>query len=127
VTGRTKFRSHEEYIAAAAAEARPRLHRIQSIVEASVPGAVRRIGYNIPAYALGRTFFYFAAFKRHIGIYPPLADDAKLVVELAPFRNEKGNLAFPLNAPLPEALVGRVAVALAKQYAGKPPTAAVKR
>jgi uncharacterized protein YdhG (YjbR/CyaY superfamily) len=127
VTRRTKFRSHEEYIAAAAAEARPRLHRIQAIVEAQVPGAVRTIGYNIPAYALARTFFYFAAFKRHIGIYPPVVADAKLAEELAPFANEKGNLAFPLDAPLPEALVGRIAAALAKQYAGKPPAAPAKR
>lgn len=113
----TKFRTHEEYIASAAADVRPRLHRIQAIVEARVPGAIRCIGYNIPAYALGRTFFYFAAFKRHIGIYPPVLADGPLIAELVAFRNEKGNLAFPLGDPLPEELIGRVAAALAQQYA----------
>ncbi|MBI4985982.1 MAG: hypothetical protein HZC24_11765, partial [Rhodocyclales bacterium] len=63
-----------------------------------------------------RIFFYFAAFKKHIGIYPPVSKDAALIGELEPFRGEKGNLAFPLDQPLPAELIGRVAVALHREY-----------
>jgi uncharacterized protein YdhG (YjbR/CyaY superfamily) len=73
----------------------------------------------MPAFRLGRTFFYFAAFKKHIGIYPPVTDDQQLISELAPFRNEKGNLAFPYDQDLPLTLIGRVATALAIQYGKK--------
>ena len=65
-------------------------------------------------------FFYFAAFKKHIGIYPPVTQDAQLIQELAPYRGEKGNLSFPLGEPLPIDLIGRVAVALSREYARAP-------
>ena len=73
----------------------------------------------MPAFRRGKVFFYFAAFKRHIGIYPPLHDDAALVAELEPFRGPKGNLSFPLDQPLPLELIGRVAEALHRQYSGR--------
>ena len=114
-----KFTSHDEYIAAAHPQAQPILRQIGGIVEARVPQAVRCISYNMPAFSLARTFFYFAAFKKHIGIYPPVTDDLRLINELAPFRNEKGNLAFPYDEDLPLALIGRVATALATQYGKK--------
>ena len=110
------FKTHEEYFAHCPAEARVLLGRIQHEVEGRVPGATRCVGYNMPAFRLRRVFFYFAAFKKHIGIYPPVKRDAALIAELAPYRNEKGNLSFPLNEPLPLDLIGRVAVALHREY-----------
>ena len=114
---RPKFTSHEQYIAAAPEGAREILLRIQSLVEAALPGAERCIGYNMPAYRLGKVFFYFAAFKNHLGIYPPLREHPALQHEIAAFSNEKGNLAFKYSAPIPYDLIVRVAVALAEEYA----------
>lgn len=116
MAGRPKIESHEHYIESAAEEAQEILTRIQALVESKVPKATRCISYSMPAFKLGKTFFYFAAFKKHIGVYPPMTADEALVAELAPYRNEKGNLAFPLNEPMPYELIGRVAVALSKQY-----------
>ncbi len=109
---------HDDYIAAAAPGARAGLHAIQAKVEALLPDATRCIGYKMPAYRHTKVFFYFAAFKKHIGVYPPVRDEA-LVRELAPYRGEKGNLSFPLSEPLPLDLIGRVAVALYHQYEKK--------
>jgi hypothetical protein len=50
-------------------------------------------------------------------VYPPVTDDNALIEELQPYRNDKGNLAFPLNQPISDELIGRVADALSKQYA----------
>ena len=116
---RPKFTSHEQYIAAAPEQAQAMLLRIQSLVEAALPEAERCIAYNMPAYRLGKVFFYFAAFKNHLGIYPPLKADAALLREVAPFSNEKGNLAFKYAAPIPYELIARVAVALAREYASR--------
>jgi uncharacterized protein YdhG (YjbR/CyaY superfamily) len=110
------FASHEEYFEQAAPEAQPLLAAIQVRVEALLPGVTRCISYRMPAFRAKRVFFYFAAFKKHIGVYPPLTADAALVEELAPYRGPKGNLSFPLNRPLPIDLIGRVAVALHRQY-----------
>ena len=113
---RLKFKSHEHYIESAAIETQDILLHIQRIVENLVPDASRCISYNIPAYKLEKTFFYFAAFKKHIGIYPPVTSDKALIKELRPYRNIKGNLIFPLNQEIPYELIGRVALTLSREY-----------
>lgn len=111
-----KLPSHDEYFATAPPDVRRLLLDIQARVEALLPTATRCISYNMPAYRDGRVFFYFAAFKKHIGIYPPVTRDAALLRELEPFRGPKGNLQFPLERPLPIDLIGRVASALHREY-----------
>ena len=66
---------------------------------------------------------YFAAFKKHIGVYPPVRD-AKLRKEIARYAGPKGNLQFPLTERIPYALIGRIAKARAKENATR---AAVRR
>ena len=114
------FVTHDDYFATVSPEVRPLLEAIQAEVERRVPGAARCIAYQMPSYRLpggkGRVFFYFAAFKKHIGVYPPVGDPALLAV-LAPWRGPKDNLIFPLKDSLPVDLIGRVAEALAGQYA----------
>lgn len=113
--------AHDTYFAAVPDAVRPRLQAIQAQVEALLPQATRCIGYRMPAYrGRKRIFFYFAAFKKHIGVYPPLRHDAALIAELAPYRGEKGNLSFPLNQPLPIELIGRVAAALQREIDPQP-------
>jgi uncharacterized protein YdhG (YjbR/CyaY superfamily) len=113
------FTSHDEYFALQPADIRSRLELIQKEVEANVPGATRTISYNMPAFTKERTFFYFAAFKKHIGIYPPITDDLDLIAETEDFRGPKGNLSFSHANELPLPLIGRVAAALALQYGTK--------
>lgn len=114
-----KFASHEEYIASTPSDVRTILLKVQVLVEKALPEAKRCIGYGMPAYRDGKIFFYFAGFKNHLGVYPPLREDASLIAELAPYRNEKGNLAFKYKEPIPYELIGRVAVALCREYARK--------
>lgn len=81
-----------------------------------MPGATECISYQMPAFRHKKVFFYFAAFKSHIGVYLPVQDQ-DLVAELARYRGPKGNLQFPLNEPMPYALIARVARSLAQQDA----------
>ena len=118
------FADHAAYLAAVSEPVQPVLREILARVQALIPDAQPCISYQMPAFragpangrAQGKVFFYCAAFKHHIGVYPPVTVDAALVEELAPWRNDKGNLAFPLNQPMPFALIERVALALATQY-----------
>ena len=118
-----RFASHDQYFAAQAPAVQAILTEIQRRVETQLPDAVRCIGYNMPAFRRGKIFFYFAAFKKHIGIYPPVTADQALIASLAPFRGPKGNLSFRLDQPIPYELIARVADALAVQYRsdGSPP------
>ena len=116
MTTRQTFASVDEYIDAADPKVREILRTIRNLVAASVPGATECICYQIPAFRHEKVFFYFAAFKSHIGVYPPV-QDPDLVAELARYSGPKGNLQFPLNEPMPYALIARVARSLAQQYA----------
>lgn len=118
MTVRAAFASHEAYIAAMPAPVQAVLLQVQARVEAALPAAVRCISYGMPAYRGDKkVFFYFAGFKQHLGIYPPVKQDPALMAELAPFRNEKGNLSFPYKHPIPYDLIVKVALCLAKEYA----------
>jgi len=113
---RPKFATVDDYLATVSPDVRPIMEAIRDIVRRSVPAAQETISYQMPAFKLGHVFFYFAAFKRHVGIYPPVKGDENLERELRPYRGEKGNLKFPLNQPIPFDLIGRVAQALAEQH-----------
>jgi hypothetical protein len=55
-----------------------------------------------------------------IDIYLPVTVDTALIALTAAYRNEKGNLAFPLDQAIPFELIGSVAMALSKQYGQSP-------
>jgi uncharacterized protein YdhG (YjbR/CyaY superfamily) len=106
----------DAYLNAASPTARPVLQAVREAVARALPHATETIAYQMPAFRTERCFFYFGAFKKHLGIYPPLHDDAELVALTQPFRGPKGNLSFPYDEPIPYELITRVAVALAAQY-----------
>jgi uncharacterized protein YdhG (YjbR/CyaY superfamily) len=108
--------AHEAHFAKAAPEIRRRLEQIRAEVERRAPDARRCIGYGMPAFRARKIFFYFAAFKKHIGVYPPVKGPEALLAALAPFRGPNGNLIFPHAQPLPIDLIGNVAERLLEQY-----------
>jgi uncharacterized protein YdhG (YjbR/CyaY superfamily) len=122
MSGRPNFASVPEYLSALEPTQARVLKRILDLVQKSVPNGKPVISYGIPAFRQDSVFIFCAAFKRHIGIYPPVRSDARLRVALKPFANAKGNLAFPLGEPIPMALVARVAKALAKENAQVKPS-----
>ena len=109
------------YIAAQASAVQTLLYRIRAIVREEAPDAVETISYRMPAFMQGGALFYFAAFKKHIGIYPPVRDDVALLQALAPYRGAKGNLSFPLAQAMPYGLIRRVARQRVKEAAAKAP------
>jgi uncharacterized protein YdhG (YjbR/CyaY superfamily) len=106
----------DSYISSFPDEVQAILNTIRAKVKATIPDAQETISYNMPALKLRRTFFYFAAFKHHIGIYPPVKHDAVLIDELRSYANEKGNLRFPFSEPIPYELIRRVALVLAAEH-----------
>lgn len=115
-----KVDSLPEYMAKLSSEQSRVLRQVLALIQKAVPAAEPTISYSIPAFRLERVFIYAAAFKSHIGIFPPVRD-AKLRAELKPYANDKGNLRFDLAKPIPRALIARVAKAAAKPAAsGKP-------
>jgi uncharacterized protein YdhG (YjbR/CyaY superfamily) len=98
----------DAYIAGSPPAAQPILKRIREIARRAAPEAEEAISYRMPAFRGHGIIIYFAAFKEHIGLFPPVEGDAALNEALAPFRGPKGNLRFPLKGPVPYALIERV-------------------
>lgn len=107
----------DAYIELADPAVREILCEIRAVINANTPTADECMSYEMPAFKHTRPFIYFAAFKKHIGVYPPVTNNESLILELLKYRNEKGNLSFPLKEPIPYKLIGQVAKALYKQYA----------
>ena len=97
----------DAYIAAFPEPVREILENLRQTIRAAAPGATEAIRYGIPAYVQGRVLVQFGAFKRHIGLFPPVREPA-LQAKVAPYRGEKGNLRFPLSEPIPYGLVGEI-------------------
>ncbi|MES2817663.1 MAG: DUF1801 domain-containing protein [Pseudomonadota bacterium] len=116
MSAHARFATIDSYIESVPWEAGEVLKEIRRMVKAKVPASVETISYQMPAFRLDKVFFYFAAFNKHIGVYPPVKGDQDLQMALAPYRGEKGNLKFPLSQPMPYDLIGRVAVALSREY-----------
>lgn len=116
MSGPVSADAHDAYLATCDDAARQRLLAIRSAIESAVPGTIRCMAYQMPALRKGRVIAYFASFKQHIGLYPPVTAPAELVAELAPYAGPKGNLSFPHKAPLPLDLITRAGAALAAQY-----------
>jgi uncharacterized protein YdhG (YjbR/CyaY superfamily) len=101
-------RNINEYITAFSPEVQSILEKIRSTIRKAAPEAEEKISYQMPTFALMGNLIHFAAFKKHIGLYPPVKGDAKLQADISPYKGEKGNLKFPLDQPIPYALIGRI-------------------
>jgi uncharacterized protein YdhG (YjbR/CyaY superfamily) len=99
----------DEYIDRCAPQAQPILRRVRATIAKAAPDATETISYGIPAFKLRRILVYFAAFKHHIGLYPPVKGNAALEKAIAPYAGEKGNLRFPIERKIPYALISRIA------------------
>jgi uncharacterized protein YdhG (YjbR/CyaY superfamily) len=111
----TAPKSIDEYIASSPPDVQPVLQKIRATISAAAPEAQEVISYRMPAFRMHGILVYFAAFKAHIGLYPPVSGDARLKKALAPYEGPKGNLKFPLDQPIPYALIKRVVLLRVRQ------------
>jgi uncharacterized protein YdhG (YjbR/CyaY superfamily) len=116
----------DDYISAFPPEIRSILQAVRATIRSAAPEAAEKISYGMPTFVLAREIVHFAAFKRHIGLFPPVRDPG-LIEATIKYRGEKGNLRFPLDQPIPLALIGRIVEARLieisqqpKQRRGKP-------
>ena len=69
----------------------------------------------MPTFKLHGNLVHFAAFKNHIGFYPAPKGIEAFKEELAPYAGGKGTVQFPLDKPIPYALIGKIVKFRAEQ------------
>jgi uncharacterized protein YdhG (YjbR/CyaY superfamily) len=110
VATRTSTDAVNAYIAAVPEPAQAGLVQLREIIRSAVPKeAVEVISYGIPAFALPKPFFGYAAFKNHLSVLPfsgSLFDS--FIEELKPYSRTKSSLHLPFDKPLPAALIRKL-------------------
>ena len=114
---KTDFKSVDEYIATHPENVQSILQRVRSAIRTALPDAEETISYQIPAYRIGGgRMLYFAGWKQHYSLYPATGSLVEAFRDdLAPYKVNKGTMRFPLDQPVPEQLIGRIATFLAKE------------
>ncbi|MFZ1730863.1 MAG: DUF1801 domain-containing protein [Bacteroidota bacterium] len=100
--------SIDEYIDGFPEDIRNKLSEMRAAIGETAPDAVEVISYRMPAFHHNGVLVYFAAYKNHIGFYPTASGIAHFVDEFQGYTFSKGAVQFPLDKPLPLALIRKI-------------------
>jgi uncharacterized protein YdhG (YjbR/CyaY superfamily) len=98
----------DAYIASCPRDVQPILVEIRKIIRQAAPEAEETIKYQIPTFVWMGNLISFAAYKKHIGLYPAPEGDAEFNRRLAVYKTEKSTVRFPLDKPVPYDLIGEI-------------------
>lgn len=108
---KTDYKSIDEYHQAFPEEVRLRLETIRQIVHKVAPAASEVISYQIPAFKIGKYFLvYYAGFAKHVTLSNPWSQEflSHFEKDLVGLKVSRAAIQFPLNQPLPKALIERM-------------------
>lgn len=97
-----------EYLNAAPKDARAKLREMRDCIRAAAPGAQEGLKWGMPAFSYQRILVTFAAFKHHIGFYPTPSAVKAFAKNLTKYKTAEGSIQFPLDKPLPLALIRKI-------------------
>ncbi len=100
--------SIDAYIATFPTDVQVVLEGIRETIREGAPLAIEKISYQIPTFFQQGNLVHFAAWKSHIGFYPTSTGVAKFQKELAKYSCSKGAVQFPLDKPMPLALIRKI-------------------
>ena len=101
-------RNIDEYIAGFPKDVQKSLEKIRRTIRKAAPDAEETISYQMPTFTLRGNLVYFAAYKKHIGLYPAPRGIEQFKKELSAYEGSKGTVRFPLDEPIPFELISRI-------------------
>ena len=108
-TDNRQFTTVDGYIASFPEDVQVKLQLIRQTIQEVASEATEAIKYQMPTFVLYGNLIYFAAWKKHISLYPVTAAMEAALPELAQYKTSgKGTIQFPLRQPLPVALIREI-------------------
>lgn len=109
-----KAKTVEEYIEGAPKEAQGKLKELREVIKSVAPEAEEKLSYGMPYYGYKGRLVYFGYAKSHVGLYipPPVVVEHKN--ELKNYVTATSTVQFPLDKPLPTALIKKLVKARVK-------------
>jgi len=99
----------DAYIAVQPENVQKLLNQVRDTLRAALPGAEERISWSMPTYWSKHNIIHFAAFKKHIGLYPGVKAMENFAGQLTQYKTSKGAVQFPYSKPLPLELIAEIA------------------
>jgi uncharacterized protein YdhG (YjbR/CyaY superfamily) len=94
-----KFQSVDEYLSASPEKARKLLQELRKTIRQAAPQVEEAISYNMPAFKYNGMLVWYAAFKKHIGLYPKASAIAAFKQELRAYKTSEDAVQFPIENP----------------------------
>ena len=114
-----KAKDIDSYISKFPTDVQAILQKVRATIRHAAPEAKETISYMMPAFKQHGILVYFAAWAKHIGMYPPISGNKTLEKAIARYAGPKGNLQFPLDEPMPFDLIERIVKLRVKQDSTK--------
>ena len=105
---RQKIETIDQYISEQAEEVQPLLYGIREVIKAAAPDATEKISWQMPTFWQGGNLIHFAAFKKHISIFPGSEVCSAFADRLTGYKTAKGTIQLPLDKPVPYDLIADI-------------------
>ena len=103
-----KFQTVDDYFAEQPKQVRDILAKYRKAIREVASKAEEVISYNMPAFKWKGMLVWYAAFKKHIGLYPKTSAIIYFDEELSGYKTSKGAIQFPIDKPVPITLVKKI-------------------
>jgi uncharacterized protein YdhG (YjbR/CyaY superfamily) len=118
--GKSAPNDFDGYLAGVPEPARSSLKKLRAAIRSAVPAeATETISYRIPAFQHKSVLVWYAAFSKHCSLFPTAEVIRAFKSELKGFSTSKGTVHFPLDKPLPAALIKKMVRARVAQQERK--------
>ncbi|MDD4474428.1 MAG: DUF1801 domain-containing protein [Eubacteriales bacterium] len=114
-----KINEVDEYISKQPEEVQGLLREIRETIHSASPNAIEKMSWQMPTFWQGENLIHFAAFKKHISIFPGGEATAVFAQRLVGYKTSKGTIQFPLNKPIDFALIADITRWRVAQVEGK--------
>lgn len=104
-----KINTIDEYIINQDLAVQEILNKVRSTLKEGLPQAQERISWQMPTFWQEKNIIHFAAFKRHLGVYPGIEVIKIFENELKNYKTNKGTIQFPYIKPIPYDLIVKIA------------------
>ena len=105
---RKQYKSIDEYIRSFPEHIHKKLLEMRDIIREQAPQAQEKISYQMPTFFLNGNLVHFAGYSKHIGFYPTSSGISAFKSKLSKYKNSKGAVQFPIEAPLPIGLIKQI-------------------
>ena len=108
ISAKQKIQTIDEYIKTFPRDIQKILKTVRQTIIKSAPTAEEAISYQIPTFKLNGNLVHFAAYKNHIGFYPGSEAIKVFKREIVSYKSSKGAIQFPIDKPIPLALIHKI-------------------